>query len=220
MLKVGHRGAAGHVAENTLAGIQRAIALGVDFVELDVVASRDGRLVVFHDRRLERMTNGRGFVAETTFADLRKLTVAGGHQIPTLEEVLDLTAGKTGLMLELKAPGLPQALSEAVARHGFPGPLICASFFHQDLLRVRQLQPKAQTLALTVGNPVQPAAFALDARATHVGAAFDFLTKSFVDGLHAAGLQVFAFTVNDPADIRWITSLGVDGVVSDFPDRL
>lgn len=220
MLKVGHRGAAGHVAENTLAGIQRAIALGVDYVELDVVASRDGRLVIFHDRRLERMTNGKGFVADTSFAELRKLAVAGGHQIPTLEEALNLAAGKTGLMLELKAPGLPQALTEAVTRHGFAGPLLYASFFHQDLLRVRQLQPKAQTLALTVGTPVQPAAFALDAKATHVGAAFDFLTKPFVDGLHTAGLRVFAFTVNDPADIQRIKGLGVDGIVSDFPDRL
>lgn len=220
MLKIGHRGAAGHVPENTLVGIQRAIDWRLDAVELDVVASRDGRLVIFHDRRLERMTDGQGFVAQTAFDDLRKLTVRGGHQIPTLEEVLDLAAGRIGLVLELKAAGLAQALVEAVARHGFAGPLIYASFFHQDLVLVRRLQPQAETLALIVGNLVRPAAFALEAGVTHVGAAFDFLTQSAVDALHGAGLQVFAFTVNDPVEIQAITSLGVDGIISDFPDRL
>lgn len=220
MLKIGHRGAAGHVPENTLAGIQRAIDWRLDCVELDVVASRDGRLVIFHDRRLERMTDGRGWVSQTAFDDLRKLTVRGGHQIPTLEEALDLAGGRIGLMLELKAAGLAQELVEAVRRHGFPGPLIYASFFHPDLVQVRCLEPQAKTLALIVGNLVQPAAFALEAQATHVGAAFDFLTQSAVDAAHAAGLQVFAFTVNDPADIQSITSLGVDGMISDFPDRL
>jgi glycerophosphoryl diester phosphodiesterase len=220
MLKIGHRGAAGHVAENTLAGIQRAIDWRLDCVELDVVASRDGRLVIFHDRRLERMTEGKGLVADTSFADLRRLTVKGGHQIPTLEEVLDLAAGRIGLMLELKAPGLAHALTQAVARHGFAGRLLYASFFHQDLVAVRRLQPQAETLALIVGDLVQPAAFALEAQATHVGAAFDFLTQAAVDAVHAAGLRVFAFTVNEPADIQAITALGVDGMISDFPDRL
>jgi glycerophosphoryl diester phosphodiesterase len=220
MLRIGHRGAAGYAPENTLAAIKKAISLGADMVELDVQTTRDGQSVVFHDRRLDRMTQGKGFLAETTQAELQKLTVNGGHRIPTLDEALQAMDGKIGLMLELKAPGIAEAACEAVKRRKFSSPLIYASFFHQDLLRVRQLQPKAQTLALIVANPVDHAAFAVGAEATHVGVAFELLTKPFVDDMHRAGLQCFAFTVNDPADIKWIKSLEVDGIISDFPDRI
>lgn len=220
MLKIGHRGAAGHVPENTLAGIEKAVSLGADFVELDVQASRDGQLVIFHDRRVDRMTDGKGLVADLTLADLRRLTVTGGHKIPTLAETLRTAEGRIGLMLELKAAGLAESLCESVARLGFAGPLVYASFFHQDLLQVRRLVPKAQTLALIVASSVQPAAFAHEAKATHVGVAFEFLSTAYVEALHKAGLTVFAFTVNDPADIQLITALGVDGIISDFPDRI
>lgn len=220
MLRIGHRGAAGHVPENTLAGIAKAVALGADFVELDVQASRDGQLVIFHDRRVDRMTNGKGLVADTTLADLRALTVTGGHRIPTLDEALRAAEGQIGLMLELKAAGIAGPLCDAVRRNGFTGPLIYASFFHQDLLRVRQREPQAQTLALLAASLVQPVAFALDAKVTHVGVAFEWLSKPYVDALHQAGLTVFAFTVNDPADIQRVAGLGVDGIISDVPDRV
>lgn len=220
MVRIGHRGAAGYAPENTVAGIQKAVALGADFVELDVQASRDGQLVIFHDRRVDRMTDGKGLVADTTLADLRRLTVTGGHRIPTLDEAFQAAEGKIGLMLELKVAGLADPLCDAVRRSRFAGLLIYASFFHQDLLRVRQREPKAQTLALLVASPVQPASFALDARATHVGIAYDLLSKPYVDALHRAGLTVFAFTVNDPADVQRVAGLGVDGIISDFPDRI
>ncbi|MBM4124352.1 MAG: hypothetical protein FJ246_05280 [Nitrospira sp.] len=220
MLRIGHRGAAGYVTENTLASIAKAVELGADLVELDVLATRDGRLVVFHDRRLDRLTTGKGLVAETVWADLRRLTVTGGHRIPTLEEAVAAAEGKVGLMLELKAQGIADQLSDAMTRIGFAGPLIYASFFHDDLQRLRRLQPKAHTLALIVGRPVHPATFALDAKATHVGIAFETLDHPYVETLHAAGIKVFAFTVNDPTDIQRMAQLGVDGIVSDFPDRI
>jgi len=220
MLRIGHRGAAGYAPENTLASIKKAVTLGVDFVELDVQATKDRRLVIFHDRRVDRLTIGKGAVAELNLIDLRRLLLPGGHAIPTLEDALKAAEGKVGVMLELKVPGLVEPALEILKRSGFAGPVIVASFFHHELLHLRRLRPTAQTLALLVGQPITPAGFALEAKATHVGIAFDTLDKAYVETLRAAGLQVFAFTVNDPTDIQRIAAFGVDGIISDFPDRI
>jgi glycerophosphoryl diester phosphodiesterase len=220
MFRIGHRGAAGYAPENTLSSIKKAVTLKVNFVELDVQATKDRQLVIFHDRRVDRLTIGKGAVADLSLTDLRRLTLPGGHAIPTLEEGLKSAEGKVGVILELKVPGLVEPALETLKRSGFSGPLIVASFFHDELLHLRRLQPKAQTLALLVGQPITPAGFALEAKATHVGIAFDTLGKAYVDALHSAGLQVFAFTVNDPADIQRVAALGVDGIISDFPDRI
>lgn len=220
MLRIGHRGAAGYAPENTLSSIKKAVTLKVDFVELDIQATKDRQLVIFHDRRVDRLTIGKGAVADLSLADLRRLTLPGGHVIPTLEEGLKAAEGKVGVMLELKVPGLVEPALEVLKRSGFSGPVIVASFFHDELLHLRRLQPAAQTLALLVGRPITPAGFALEAKATHVGIAFDTLSKAYVEALHAVGLQVFAFTVNDPADIQQVAALGVDGIISDFPDRI
>ncbi len=220
MLRIGHRGAAGYAPENTLSAIKKAVTLKVDFVELDVRATNDRQLVIFHDRRVDRLTIGKGAVADLSLADLRRLTLPGGHAIPTLEEGLKAAEGKVGVMLELKIHGLVEPALETLERSGFSGPVIVASFFHDELLHLRRLQPKAQTLALLVGRPITPAGFALEAEATHVGIAFDTLGQAYVDALNSAGLQIFAFTVNDPADIQRVAALGVDGIISDFPDRI
>ncbi len=220
MLRIGHRGAAGYAPENTLSSIKKAVTLKVDFVELDIQATKDRQLVIFHDRRVDRLTIGKGAVADLTLPDLRRLTLPGGHVIPTLEEGLKAAEGRVGVVLELKVPGLVEPALEALKRRGFSSPVIVASFFHEELLHLRRLHPAVQTLALLVGQPITPAGFALEAKATHVGIAFDTLGKASVDALHSAGLQVFAFTVNDPADIQQVAALGVDGIISDFPDRI
>lgn len=220
MLRIGHRGAAGYAPENTLSAIKKAGSLKVDFVELDIQATKDGTPVIFHDRRVDRLTISKGAVADINLADLKRLALPGGHTIPTLEEGLKAAAGKVGVLLELKVPGLVEAVLDQLAHSGFSGPVILASFFHEELLRVRRLRQTAQTLALLVGQPITPAAFALEAKATHVGVAFETLGKSYVEALRAAGLQVFAFTVNDPSDIQRVAAFGVDGIISDFPDRV
>lgn len=220
MLRIGHRGAAGYAPENTLASIKKAVTLQVDFAELDIQATKDRQLVIFHDRRVDRLTIGKGAVEDMSLTDLRRLTLPGGHVIPTLEEGLKAAEGKVGVMLELKVPGLVEPVLDILKRSGFSSPVIVASFFHEELLHLRRLQPAAQTLALLVASLVQPAAFALDAKATHVGVAFESLSKPYVDALHKAGLTVFAFTVNEPTDIQQMAGLGVDGIISDFPDRI
>lgn len=182
--------------------------------------SRDGHLVLMHDKRVDRTTGGAGRVGALTLAELRRLDAGSGERIPTVEELLGLARGRVGLMLEIITPGIAGQLCATVAASGFAGPLIYASFLHEELLSVRRAAPEAATLALIEGVPVTGAAFAREARASHVGLALDSLTGRFVETLHEAGLAVFVYTVNDPRDVEWVRSLGVDGIISDFPERL
>jgi glycerophosphoryl diester phosphodiesterase len=220
MVRIGHRGAAGHAPENTVQAIKKAIALGADLVELDVRRSLDGHLVIIHDARVDRTTDGHGAVAELTLAELGRLTIAKDLRIPSLRGALKTAAGHVGLLLELKAEGLAEQVWTEVHTSAFTGAVIYASFFHAELLRLRETDPRAQTLALLEAVPIHPTAFALDSKATHVGLAFDCLTAPFVQALHQADLQVFTYTVNEPADIARACAVGVDGIISDFPDRI
>ena len=220
MVRIGHRGAAGHAPENTIQAIEKAIALNADFVELDVRRSLDGHLVIIHDAGVDRTTDGHGAVAELTLAELRRLTIANELRIPTLRDALKAAAGHVGLLLELKAEGLAEQVWTEVRTCRATGVLIYASFFHAELLRIRETNPGAQTMALLEAVPVHPTTFAIDSQATHVGLAFDSLNPPFVQALHQADLQVFTYTVNEPADISRARGMGVDGIISDFPDRI
>lgn len=208
VLRIGHRGAAGHAPENTLPSIERAIEFGVDVVEIDIHRSLDGHLMVIHDARVDRTTSGTGYVCDLTRAQM--------PEIPTLSEVLEAINGRAELMIEMKVRGI----ADEVVRQAGSHRVLFASFFHSELLRIRERKPDVRTIALIDGVPVNPTAFAIEAKATHAGIGCDSLEQEQIDLLHAAGIKIFTWTVNDPRDIAHVISLGVDGVISNFPDRL
>jgi glycerophosphoryl diester phosphodiesterase len=223
MKLIGHRGAAGHAPENTLRSVAAALDLGVDAVEIDVHRAGD-RLVVIHDDRLERTTDGTGRVAERTFAELRALDAGGGERIPTLDEVVELVDGRCELVIELKGADtaapvtrLLRALGGARARgDGF----LVSSFDHVELARARDLLPTLRRGALVAGVPLGYAAFATELAAHSVHMSVECLRRAFVDDAHARGLEAWVYTVNHPDDARLARTLGVDAVFSDVPDRL
>jgi glycerophosphoryl diester phosphodiesterase len=219
-LRIGHRGAGGHAPENTLASLEKAIALQCHLAEVDVRRTADGSLILLHDERVDRTTNGKGAVADMNLADIRRLDAGRGQKIPTLEEALNTAHGKIGLILELKAEGLAYDVCGTVRASGFPGETIYASFLHDELQHVRRADPDAGTLVLFKRLPKNPAAEATRLQATHAGLRFDTVTLPLVKTLHKAGLVVFVYTVNRPVDIARMRSLGVDGIVSDYPDRI
>jgi glycerophosphoryl diester phosphodiesterase len=208
-LRIGHRGAAGHERENTRRSFLRALDLGVDLIETDLRETADGAIVLCHDAWLDHHE-----VRASTLADLRAID----GEMATLEDLLSVANGRCGLMLELKVTGLGERTIAAAAR--FNGPLIYASFHHAELLDLRRLQPDARTLALIHAAPVDRARFAVDAQATHAGINIEFANAAFVTELQESGLQVFVYTVNEPADIAAMKGLGVEGIVSDYPDRV
>jgi glycerophosphoryl diester phosphodiesterase len=220
-LRIGHRGAAGHAPGNTLLSIETALRMGVDLVEIDLQQTSDNHLIVLHDRTLHYSSTGGGPVEAASFDEIRALrTVPADQPIPSLGEVLACVNGRAGLMIELKVPRIvPQTLS-AVQRAQFAGAVYYASFLHEELLAVRALDATAATIALLEGTPVNMTAFALDAGATHAGLSIHSLSRRFVDALHDAGIQVFTWTVDEPEQIGFAKACGVDGLISNFPDRL
>lgn len=219
-VRIGHRGAAGHAAENTVAGIRAGIALGVDFVELDIQRSRDGRLVAMHDERVDRTTDGSGLVCDMTWDELQRLDAGNGERIPGVEAALAAADGHAGVMLEAKAAGTGVDLHRAVQASGFAGPVIYASFLHAEILAIRAIDPLARTLALMECGPLSGAGFARDAKATLVGLDADSATAESIAALHDDGLEVWLYTVNEPGLIRRAIDLGADGVISDYPERV
>ena len=220
LLRIGHRGAGGHAPENTLAAIERGIALHAHLVEFDVRATSDGQLVLLHDATLDRTTNGHGPITDQLWSNVKQLTGGDGQPLPLLAEALRATSGRTGVMIEIKVEGIAKHICRTVQEIRFSGPVIYASFFHNELLAVRHEDPQAQTMALIEAAPVNRTAFATDAQATHVGVAFETLTSSFLKSLHDHPFQVFVYTVNDPADIQTAQAMGVDGIISDYPEQL
>ncbi len=219
-LRIGHRGACGFAPENTLASIKRAIAIGCAFTEVDVRRTADGALILLHDEYVDRTTSGQGLITELTIEEAQKLDAGDGQTLPTLEEVLTVATDKIGLILELKTGGLAYDARAIVRASGFAGPVIYASFLHEELQHVRRVDPGSKTLILFKRLPREPETQAARIEATHVGLRFDTATKPLVKTLQRAHLPVFAYTVNKPADISRLKRLGVDGLISDFPDRL
>ena len=220
VLRIGHRGAAGHDPENTLAAIQKGIALGVDFVEIDLRRTADRVLVVLHDKTVNRTTNGKGRVDQLSLQEVKKFNAGNGEHIPTLKEVLKVAAGEAGLMLELKVTGMAQQTAEVVREAGFRDPVIYASFLHDELQHVRTVEPEASLMVLFGGLSRASVARAIKYGSSYVGLRHDKTTRVLVDSFHRAGLLVFVYTADAPSDIQRALSLDVDGVISNFPERI
>ena len=223
LLCIGHRGAMGHEPENTLSSIRKALELGAPCMEVDVYYV-DGHIVVFHDDRLERMTNGTGYLREQSFNDLRSLDVGDGQRIPTLEEVCELIDSQANLNIELKGPDtavpVAELLSELISNGWDKNRFLVSSFHHRELLEMKRLNPDIKLGALVRGIPVDGSRFAEDLGAFSVHPSLDFIDQSFVDDAHNRGLKVYVYAVDHPEDIAKMQALSVDGVFTGFPERV
>lgn len=222
MICFAHRGASGHAPENTLAAMEKAVSLGADWVELDVYAV-ENELVVIHDDRLERTTNGKGYVVEQSLEYLRSLDAGNGEKIPFLHEIFDLINRRAGINVELKGPGTGSPVVSLVNRYvknyGWDySQILLSSFNHHELQLAKLLEPRILTGALILALPLNYARFAeeLDAYSVHPG--IEFLNRAFVEDAHQRGLKVFAYTVNNRGDLARMQYLGVDGVFTDYPE--
>jgi glycerophosphoryl diester phosphodiesterase len=209
---IAHRGASWDERENTLPAFERAIAVGADYVEFDVQLSGDGEPVVFHDSDLDRLTPLTGPLRRRRLAELREVG------IPTLDDVLELTRGRIGVMAELKNPHLYRALGfveRTVSR--LPRGAIVISFQRRALLETRRLRPELRLVQhVGVGVSIRTASN----YAWGVGFWDARVTKRGLSRAHALGLLTTAFIVNDEERMRELATLGVDGIFTDRPDRL
>lgn len=244
-LVIAHRGGRGQWPENTLYAFQRAAQRGVDVIEMDVRSAADGTLVVFHDERVGRTTDGEGRVVELSSNELQALDAGyawspdqgrthpfrgQGLRIPTLSEVFR-TLPATRMNLEIKDASLPAALCALIRRHGMRERVLVASFGYRAMLEFRSLCPEIATS--TTAREAQrfylatlvalPALFEPRAEALQVPERLGRLTvvtPAFLRAARLANVRVHVWTANRADEFERLLALGVDGIMTDYPERL
>lgn len=225
MLKIGHRGAKGHAPENTLISFQKAMDLGVDGIELDVHLTSDEQLICLHDDTLDRTTSGTGLVSTFTLIELKAFRIDTLHEIPTLQEVLNLIDEKIFLNIELKGKNTAKPVSDLIEyyvseKNWNYDHFIVSSFDWNALQEIRSLNPNIAIGVLTQTDLALAIGFADFIKAKSVHPYFHLLTNENTELMQQKGFQVFPWTVNELEDLQKIKSFKVDGIISDFPDRI
>lgn len=226
ILKIAHRGASAYTPEDTIVAFQRALEMGADALGIDVHVCKSGEVVVIHDNTLERVTNGRGHVRDKTIAELRQLVVDGGAQIATLEETINFVGKRMKLDIELKEEGCAgptyRIIKDAIEIRGWSyDDFFVSSFIRSELEAMKLLDDRIQ-LSVLFNWISQFGAFwfAKKIGAYSINPSIGLTNKKLVERAHKEGLKVFVWTANNKKDIAQMKSLGVDGIFSDFPDRL
>jgi glycerophosphoryl diester phosphodiesterase len=224
-LIIGHRGAMGHETENTLPSIQKAMDLGVDMIEIDVFKLKSGEVVVFHDDTVDRLTNGPGSIEGYNIIELKKLIVNGGHQIPILQDVLKLIDNKVALNIELKGAGTADRVNFIMnyyinKKNWSPENFIISSFNWDELKEMRKLNPDVAIAVLTEENPIDAIPMAKELQAVAINPYFKKLDLDVANQIHDAGFKIYTWTVNEPEDIDAMKKLAVDGIITNFPERV
>ena len=224
-LVIGHRGARGHVAENTLASISKAMELGVDGVEIDVFRCASGELVVFHDKTIDLLTDGSGYIEQMSLDSIKQFRVLGKEPIPTLNEVLDLINGSIQLNIELKGTQTAILTSELVTQYFETTQwevkdIFISSFDWNELDQFYKVNQEVAIAVLTEDDPLDAIPIAKRLSAFAINPNFMSLTQENVQKINKAGFKVYPWTVNEPQDIARMKKIGVDAIITDFPERI
>jgi glycerophosphoryl diester phosphodiesterase len=237
-LVIAHRGDSAHRPENTLASFAGALEVGATLVELDVQLTADGHVVVLHDPTLDRTTTGRGDVRRMTLAQVRAVSAGhpdrfgsayAGERVPTLSEALALLHGRARALVEVKTEsvtddaegGLEARVAEEVRRAGMAGEVALISFDQRALLRLKALAPE-MTRGRLFGRttPEEVLAHAREAGCELVMPHKSQLTDALAERVHAAGLKLATWVVDEPEELRQIARFGLYGVGSNRPGVL
>jgi glycerophosphoryl diester phosphodiesterase len=223
---IAHRGASGHLPENTLPAYELAVSQGSDMIEIDLHRTRDGAIVITHDETLTAL-GGRGEIADATCAEVRALDAGDGERVPLLDEVLDRLGKRIPFNLELKCgsqgpyPDLERAALAAVSARDLLPDTLFSSFSDRVLETLRGLSPAARIGVLVSGEAPQrwrERARAVAAEAVNFSAGL--ASADAVETAHGDGLLVNVYTVDDPNQMRVLCERGVDGIFTNHPDRL
>jgi len=230
--KIAHRGASGNFPENTALAFEKAIEARADMIEMDCQLSQDGHVVIFHDERLGRTAGARGRLKDKTLDQLKTLDVGQwrkksykGERILTLEEVLEIISDRADLCLDIKhfpdgPPGIEIKLLFIVSRYDYLDRTIFSSIDHRCLSRVRELAPEARIgVILDALTKADPFAVTNELAAASVHIHMDLASRGFLEKAWEEGLDVHVWTVNEVRDMEKFVSWGVQGIVSDFPEK-
>lgn len=211
----------GYRPENTLPAFELAIEMGCPWIELDVHLCGD-EIVVIHDDTLDRTTSGHGKLSDLGLDELRQLDAGDGAQVPTLREVIDAVNGRVGINIELKgkntAVPVSRLLNEYCDKGRRPDEFLLSSFDHAELGSADFLFARGALFGRRSGGDRIARAVALGAWSVNLD--LNMVTVEEVTAAHEAGLRVLVYTVNETDDIHRMIDMGVDGVFSNYPDRV
>lgn len=229
---IAHRGTSGRFPENTLPAYEHAIEAGADWIEFDVVSTADGVVVVSHDTSVDRCTNGTGKIRTLTRDQIKQLDAGGGQTIPTLAEAIDFFAAfSVRLCIEIKGDDTADYLAtarrtvEMLQRRGLLQRVVMTAFNADCLRAIKLWEP---TLATALDPDRQDGTYTpweLCQQVLRCGANFllhrhETLTPDIIDEAHQHGFSLWTWTPNEPDDMRRVIDMGVDAIMTDYPDVL
>ena len=226
-LSIGHRGAKGYVAENTYESISKAIQLGVDGIEIDVFKCASGELVLFHDKDLKELTGEPGLIENLTIKELEQFLVQGKYKIPTLKDVLTRIEKPLFVNIELKGLNTAQATSKIIAdisrSTSWSLEHFIVSSFNWDELELFRSIDKNTSVGVLVSKSMsvnEAIEFGKKINAQAIHPNFKLLNDKAVKKIKNNGFKIYTWTVNNEDDINFMKKLKVDGIISDYPDRI
>lgn len=234
MLNIAHRGFSGKYPENTMLAFEKAIEAGADGIELDVHLTKDGEIVVIHDERVDRTSDGEGYIVDFTYEELSKFDasasfagVYGFNKIPTLREYFELVKPVEGFItnIELKTsineyPGIEKAVLELIDEFNLEDRIIISSFNHYSIMRTKELNPRIKCGFLESSWIYNFGEYTKTRGLECVHPHFISLNKESVAEIKSNGININTWTVNKEADVERLYSLGVDAVISNYPDMV
>ena len=227
VLRIGHRGSKGYIAENTLESINHAILLGVDGIEIDIFKCLSGELVLSHENDLKRLTGKSGQLEKLTLNDLKKFLVVGKYKIPTLKDVLTIIETPLFVNIELKGLNTAQATSEIITDLSINTSwslenFIISSFNWNELEQFRSIDKNTSvgvlvSKSMSINEAIE---FGKKINAQAIHPNFKILNDKTVKKIKNNGFKIYTWTVNNEDDINFMKKLQVDGIISDYPDRI
>jgi len=224
VLKIAHRGASNYAPENTIEAFKKAIRLGVDVVEFDVHRTKDNKIIVMHDNKVEKTTNGVGLIKNLSFKEIRKFHEPNGELIPTLQEVLDILKNKCICKIDIKDNLMEEKIARIIKKNHLENSVIITSKIFSTLKKIKQNLPK---IKIERGGfkekiPVEKIIKkAKSVKADIIGPHYSIITKKLIEEAHKNGIEIHAWvTVDNKKTIEKMKKLGVDGITSDWPDKI
>ena len=230
LLSIAHRGASGFAPENTRAAFQKGVELKADYLECDIHVSKDGELVIMHDDKLDRTTNGNGFISEYTLEELRNFDAGSYHSeefagetIMTMNELLAEFYEQVGLLIELKNPssypGIEEKVVDLLKGYEDLSSIIIQSFDAESMKKIHSMLPDIEVAVL-----IRPAESLLSPKrldeltsfASYINFNVSFLNKRMVDNIHNRDSKVLVWSKKDKKIVAKAQKYGVDGIISDF----
>lgn len=228
-----HRGASGYYPENTMIAFEWAYKMGADGIETDVQMTKDGVLILFHDEMVNRTTDGVGFIKDYTYNELNKLDAGKwfsnefiGIKIPSVEEVLSYFKNKeTVINFEIKNSvidykGIEEKLIDVIVNYNMENRVILSSFNHVSMVKCKKINKNIKTALLVEEKLYCPENYVKTALADGIHPHYYSINKETIRNIKKEGLFINTYTVNDANYMRYFIQGGVDGIITNYPDKL